>query len=206
MGEVERRTAALQGLTEDGSPRGEDEWNKTLFDESWVRRGPADRLVLMVKDPWTLFAYWTVEEWRKGMVGEHFETEWGGLPFSLRLHQVNDPEYNGENARFTSTADVHPGRDRWYFRGVEPGRRYLAEFGTWTIHGEFFAILRSNVTETPPEPESAGEPSVRFRKMEPVPGGPSGKRGGAFPGSDEPWSESFDGYSLREDGKRGEKQ
>jgi uncharacterized protein len=174
---------------------------KIWMDESWSREGIADRLVLMTKDPWTVFAYWTVSASRKEMVQEHFETGWDQLPWMLRLSDVTDMEYDGYCAHKQTIVSIHPRDDHWYFRGIHSGRRYIAELGTRTIRDDLFVLLRSNVAATPPVAEEQGASSRRFVPVsEPKrPAGATVRTGHPyFPSQDIPWSERFNGYSLEE--------
>ncbi|MFC4078320.1 DUF4912 domain-containing protein [Salinithrix halophila] len=170
-----------------------------LSDESWDQRGTPDRLTLLVKNPWTLWAYWRVGDLRRRMTCEHFESDWAHLPFSLRLCNVTDLSYDGEYAHSCRVENVGPFDDRWYINGLEPGRLYLAEFGTWTIEGRFFALLRSNTVEAPPTRERRTSPLIAFGERSDSSRKEVAKS--AHPSSvplaiKEPWAEQFSGYTL----------
>lgn len=124
----------------------------SLFDETWQWRWSVSRLVLLVKEPTTVFAYWEVDEQKRRLVSKHFQTDWYSLPFYLQLYDVTDVYFNGYNAQSTKRIQVHPDADNWYVHDVQPLRNYVMDFGTTTLQGEFFTILRSNVVQTPPEP------------------------------------------------------
>lgn len=123
-----------------------------LFDDSWTRKWNVNRLVLMVRDPHRLFAYWEVDDFKRKLVSEHFQTEWDNLPFYLRIHDVTDLMFDGYNSHSVSLIRVRPQSDNWYLNQVSSGRSYVADFGTTTWQGEFFALVRSNVVQTPPVP------------------------------------------------------
>jgi hypothetical protein len=131
---------------------GEASFDESLFDESWKRHWQTNRLVLLVKEPTTIFAYWEVDEIRRKLISEHFQSDWSRLPFFLQLYDVTDILFDGSNAHSTRRIPVFPDSDNWYIHDVEPRRTYLLDFGTTTFHGNFFTILRSNVVTTPPEP------------------------------------------------------
>jgi len=133
-----------------------------LFDDSWTRKWEINRLVLMVRDPTRLFAYWEVDDLRKKLVSDHFQAEWDNLPFYLRLHDVSDLVFNGYNSHSVRPTKVHSQCDNWYLSDLRPGRSYVTDFGTTTWKGEFFALLRSNVIQTPPLPMYDMAPQVRF--------------------------------------------
>ncbi|MFC4767613.1 DUF4912 domain-containing protein [Effusibacillus consociatus] len=184
----------------------------SLFDESWSRNSQTNRLVVMVKEPTALFAYWEIEEIRKRAISEHFQSAWTSLPFFLQVYDVTHIRFNGYNPNSTHRIPVQPMSDNWYIHGVEPGRNYQVDFGTTTLHGHFFTILRSNIVETPPVSDSRRkEPFIRFGKLH------TGNDQGlevsnqseqADPSFDfqtairqtsvldQPWENLFDGYTL----------
>ncbi|GMA65092.1 DUF4912 domain-containing protein [Alicyclobacillus fastidiosus] len=125
-----------------------------LFDESWNRQWLVSRLVLLVKEPQVLFAYWEVDEQKRRLVSKHFETGWDHLPFYLQLYDITDIDFDGFNAHRTERIQVHPYADNWYVNGIKPQRSNVMDFGTTTLRGDFFTILRSNVVQTPPQPSN----------------------------------------------------
>jgi hypothetical protein len=178
-----------------------------LYDESWSRTWQSNRLMLLVKEPTTVFAYWEVDDLRKKLIGRHFQCDWSRLPFFLQLYDVTDIHFDGNHAHSTRQIPVFPDSDNWYIHHVEPCRRYLIDFGTTTIHGKFFTILRSNIVETPPlrsfrQQDSYVQFGQRYQsnQMEPT-----------FLGHDKqakkkkthtsqvpsvPYEDAFDGYSV----------
>ena len=170
------------------------ELDQAHLDESWTRASNRNRLVLMVKDATTLFAYWELNELRKRLVSEHFQAEWTNLPCSLQLYDVTDIHFDGYNAHATHRIGVDPNGDNYYLHHLLPGRRYLVDFGITTLSGRFFTILRSNIAETPPPADGGAEPTVKFAALQPVEPELRMMR--------EPWHEQFDGYSLQQ-GKGG---
>ncbi|PTM58406.1 hypothetical protein C8J48_0989 [Desmospora activa DSM 45169] len=177
------------------------EWKEDsrLWEEEWVQTGIEDRLILMAKDPWTLFAHWRVSPLQQRLVCRHFESEWGRLPFSLRLCDVTDLHYDGKHAHSIRVENTHPLADRYWLAGVTPGRHYLAEWGTWTLEGHFFTLLCSNVVKTPRILE---ERNRAVLKMEPV---ASEKTTATtdlekpfYPDIADRWNDRFDGYTWVE--------
>lgn len=166
------------------------ELDPSFFNETWTRNSNRNRLVLMVKEPTILFAYWEVNELRKRLVSEHFQTEWTNLPFYLQVYDVTDIQFDGYNAHAVDRVAVHPNGDNYYLHHLQPQRRYLVDLGTTTLAGRFFTILRSNVVEMPPLAEGGAVPTVRFAALEPVEP--------ELPMLREAWHEQFDGYSIRQ--------
>lgn len=108
---------------------------------------------------------------------------------------MTDIYFNGYNAHRVFQLSVPPDADNWYINGVESRRRYLADLGIQVIEGGFFAILRSNIVETPPSRESfMREPFIKFAPLHESAVGKTGT----------PWHEQFTGYTLVE--RKGEKE
>jgi hypothetical protein len=186
---------------------------REITDVSWTRTSQRNRLVMMVKDPTTLFAYWEVDTLHKQLICEHFHTDWGQLELVLQVYDVSDILFDGGNAHSMQRIWVHPDSDNWYITELYPGRTYLADVGTITRQGKFFSILRSNAAETPQQADRRKlEPSVRFGVMNRQPNeyaaatvsvsdqGAKVSTSGLRPFHRiESWHEQFDGYHLVRD-------
>lgn len=125
-------------------------WDPSLWDETWDRTN-LNGLMLMVKDPTTIFAYWEVDATRRALISEHFKSAWSNLPLYLQLYDVSDRIFNGENAHSVRRIQVHPDSDNFYIHDVESQRYYILDLGTLTLSGTFFSILRSNALQMPPQ-------------------------------------------------------
>jgi hypothetical protein len=166
----------------------------TLFDESWQRSFGENRLVILAKEPRTIHAYWEVDSLHKRLICEHFNSDWANLPFFLQVYDVTDIYFNGQNAHEKRLVQVHPYADNWYVHGLLPNRNYVVDFGTTTLNRQFFAILRSNVTQMPKEQsEITPQLGVRFSTF--VAG--SEDESTHFPhGGTVPYEIEFDGYDV----------
>ncbi|RIV18183.1 DUF4912 domain-containing protein [Alicyclobacillaceae bacterium I2511] len=121
----------------------------SIFDETWNRDWNLDRLVLLCREPTVVFAYWSTSATRKDLVSKHFQSDWNQLPFFLRLYDVTDILFDGENAQESQVYPVQPQSDHWYMPNLEPDRDYVVDFGTQTLVGKFFPLLRSAPVHTP---------------------------------------------------------
>lgn len=174
-------------------------------EENWTRTWQITRLILLVREPTSLFAYWEIDDNRKKILSDHFRQEWAGLPLFIKLHDVTDIIFDGNNAHSTRTNQVHPNSDNWYFHNVQPGRHYIVEISALTSSNSFLTILRSNTVGTPPKYfESNLESKIRFSK----PSLQDTKKQGEFskypislPGK---WRDRFTGYNLVKIEKGGE--
>lgn len=157
-----KEQAVLANVAACGDELQGNPYDETLFDESWKRTWQTNRIVLMLKEPNTLFVYWEVDNLRKSLLAEHFQTGWANMPLFLQLSDVTLIDFNGYNAVSTRRIQVNWNAENWYIHQVEPGRRYMADLGTTTLKGDFFCILRSNIVETPPWPRRGLQPSLQF--------------------------------------------
>jgi hypothetical protein len=149
-----------------------------------------DDLVVLPIDPSSLFAYWEVSEERKRLVEQHFRCDWAILPKILRVYDVNCIEFNGDNANGSRSIPIDDGANRWIIREALPACSYCIDYGTTTIDGRFFTILRSNAVSTPPLEEYASMGEIQRSNAN-----LSGIKD--LPQRDLPeWTERFTGYSL----------
>jgi hypothetical protein len=107
-----------------------------------------DKAVLMVKDPWWLFAYWEVTPRRRQDVLEKvniqgFEVE----KTVLRVYDVTDTGVDCPSCFFDIELNFFA--DQWHIDAGKPDRQWMVEVGVRTRHGRFFAFVRSNVVRTP---------------------------------------------------------
>ena len=105
-----------------------------------------DRLVVMVRDPYWLHAYWELSgrsvDRAQAAMGQHWHT---AKPV-LRLFQVADDG----NARHSRDIEIHGGVNNWYLDVKDPPNEYRCEIGYLAADGNFYAMARSNTVATPP--------------------------------------------------------
>ncbi|MDD4169100.1 MAG: DUF4912 domain-containing protein [Desulfotomaculaceae bacterium] len=211
----------MKRLNESGKLRGDNlvvpevntpgllDLDSSILDESWKRNWQVNRLVLLVKEPTTLFVYWEVDDSRKQLISDHFQCVWAELPFFLQVYDVTDLEFNGYNANFSFRIPVRPLSDHWVITGVQAERRYIVDFGTTTLTGGFFTIIRSNIEATPP-PHSGRklEPYLRLATWPKPDNNQTGitkKKIVRSPRIEDSWLRQFDGYTFvhSEGGQKG---
>ncbi len=108
-----------------------------------------DRLTLLARDPWWIFAYWEVtpHTWEncRNQVGAHVT-----LKEVLRIYDITDiPELNISRAHSFFDIEITPFADNWYINVGQPGRSFCAELGLRTPEGKFYPLVRSNIVRTP---------------------------------------------------------
>lgn len=109
-----------------------------------------DRLVVMVRDPYWLHAYWelarpTVERARAAL-GQ----EWHTAKPMLRLYEVCELSATMPEAEtLLRHIEIHGGVNNWYIDVVDPPKSYRLEIGYRAASGRFYTLARSNTVRTP---------------------------------------------------------
>ncbi|SEO02782.1 DUF4912 domain-containing protein [Paenibacillus sp. OV219] len=145
-----------------------------------------DRLVLLPRDPKTLYVYWMLTERRIRMIEQHFHCAWHELPKWLRVYDVSYTAFNGDNANRSWDIQVNSDADNWFIKEMSAGTVFCVDFGTTAIDGRFITLLRSNVAATPrlSSEHSSAENNSVWASVEPI--------------KQPDWAESFTGYSIAE--------
>ena len=104
-----------------------------------------NKAVLMVRDPWTIYAYWELSQDIEDSVRQDIESK--GLTPSkmiLRVYNVTNDE-----AKAAFDFELTGWVSSWYVHTPEPGNMWMVELGLVSTNGEFFCIARSNIVQTP---------------------------------------------------------
>jgi hypothetical protein len=109
-------------------------------------RQAQDRLVVMVRDPYWLHAYWELApqsvERAQSALGQH----WHATRPVLRVFHV---ESDGAS-ELHREIPIHGGVKHWYVDVQNPPQQYRMEIGYLTAGGQFYCLARSNTVTTPP--------------------------------------------------------
>ena len=109
-----------------------------------------DRLVVMVRDPYWLHAYWELRrhsvERARAALGQH----WHGARPVLRLVEVVRDGTTSSVRRVVRDIEIHGGVNNWYIDVHEPPRSFQVEIGYLATDGRFVCLARSNTVSTPP--------------------------------------------------------
>lgn len=119
-----------------------------------------DRLVLLVRDPHTIFAYWEVTPTTRVQALRTLGVEAEGAREVLRVYDVTFVTFTGDNAWLSLDVELTPGAESWYVNVSRPGASYCAEVGLRTSTGRFLPLVRSNTVTTP---RSSPSPDTRVR-------------------------------------------
>lgn len=123
-----------------------------------------DRLVLLPRDPWWVFAYWEVTPAVRGNALRSLGAEAEGARDVLRVYDVTFLTFTGANAWFSFDVELTPGADHWYVNVPRPAATYLAEIGLRTRADRFVPLVRSSTVSTPRSAPSA-DTAVRWVEL-----------------------------------------
>jgi len=104
-----------------------------------------DRLVVMVRDPYWLHAYWELSLQSIQRAQAALRQHWHAARPVLRLFQVSDDDA----ARLVRTLDIHGGVSNWYIDVQDPPEQFQLDIGYLTANDHFHRLARSNTVSTP---------------------------------------------------------
>ncbi len=121
------------------------------FDQTQGKAGAAvkDRLIVMVRGPFWLHAYWELTP--QGIVRAQaaLGQEWHGAQPMLRVLVVTSGSATTTSERVLREIPIHGGVQNWYVDVQAPPRTYRLEIGYLTSSRKFHSLARSNVVSTP---------------------------------------------------------
>jgi hypothetical protein len=110
------------------------------------KRDIQDRLVVMVRDPYWLHAYWELNPRTVERAQSALGQNWHGTKPVLRVFRV---AADG-SAEIHREIFIHGGVSHWYVDVQNPPQQYRMEAGYLTAGGQFYCLVRSNTVTTPP--------------------------------------------------------
>ena len=108
-----------------------------------------DRLVVMVRDPFWLHAYWELSRQGVERAEAALGQEWHAAKPILRLLQVSSSGTTTAAESLVRDIEIHGGVNNWYIDVQDPPKSYRLEIGYRGPSGRFFVLARSNVVSTP---------------------------------------------------------
>lgn len=108
------------------------------------------RIVILVRDPWWIFAYWDIRREKEEETVKRIKSD-GGLPVKtiLRIYDVTDINFNGKNAHSYFDIELKGLAVNWYINVGSPDRSWIVDIGIATKDGSFYLLARSNTIKTP---------------------------------------------------------
>jgi len=113
-----------------------------------------ERIVVMVRDPYWLHAFWEVKRQSVERVQAAMSQDWHTARPYLRLLEVSDGGSSSGSERVIRDIEVHGGVSNWYVHVDNSPSSYRLELGYMGSTGRFYPLVRSNVVSTP-EPGSS---------------------------------------------------
>ena len=112
------------------------------------RQAVRDRMVVMVRGPHWLHAFWEVSPRSIARAEAALGQDWHAARPVLRLLQLENGLQGSPSERVVRTIEVHGGVKNWFVDIREPMRCRL-EIGYLTAAGRLHALARSNAVSTP---------------------------------------------------------
>jgi hypothetical protein len=112
-------------------------------DEALARQ---DRLVVMVRDPYWLHAYWELSPRSIDRAQAAMGQRWHGAKPVLRVFKIQPDSA----ALLERDIQIHGGVRNWYVDVQDPPADYRLEIGYLAVDGFFYCLARSNEVSTPP--------------------------------------------------------
>lgn len=114
-----------------------------------------DEIVLLVKDPYWLYAYWELSDAKREELTHRFgPTAWEKSHPLLRVYDLTDHPYDFLRAPFFEIA-ITDMADNWYIHTGQPSRTFCVDLGRWFPEYGFVTITRSNIVTTPADKPSS---------------------------------------------------
>ena len=104
-----------------------------------------DRLVVMVRDPYWLHAFWELSQHSVDRAQAALGQHWHSAQPSLRVFSIKD---TGTEI-LEKTIAIHGGVSNWYVDVQDPPCEFRMEIGYLTEAGSFYCLARSNSVNTP---------------------------------------------------------
>ncbi len=134
LAENRRRAAQTKDLTTGGGRNG---------------RRLRDRLVVMVRDPFWLHAFWELTRKSVERAEAALGQDWHGAKPVLRLLRVGGQNTTTTTESLVRTIEIHGGVNNWYIHVESPPQSFRLDIGYQGPSGRFHSLARSNVVTTP---------------------------------------------------------
>ncbi len=107
-----------------------------------------DKLVLLVRDPWWIFAYWEVRPNREREILDELRRQRLQKDKTvLRIYDIAGTSVSRPNSFFDIELNFFA--NNWYVDVGKPDTDWVAELGVRATNGRFLAMVRSNTVKTP---------------------------------------------------------
>lgn len=110
-----------------------------------------DRMVLMVRDPNWIFAYWEISATKQQEFSNQYGADaWSSSRSVLRVYDITGIDsFNGANANDFMDIPISDYVDSWHIDVARPNSTFCVDLGRLFPDGTFITLLRSNIVQTP---------------------------------------------------------
>lgn len=112
----------------------------------------ADRIVLMVRDPYWLQAVWEITRQTVERARVALGQQWHLAKPVLRLVELDPEGVEIGDRRVIRDIEIHGAVNNWYIDVADPPRSFQVDLGYVVPGGKFHVLARSNVVTTRPGP------------------------------------------------------
>ena len=119
-----------------------------------------DRLVVMVRDPYWLHAYWELSRKSVERAKVALGPFWHGARPVLRLCEVLRDGTTTSSRQLVRDVEIHGGVNNWYIDVYHPPKSYQLDIGYLAAEGKFYCLARSNVVSTPRRPSATPSTAI----------------------------------------------
>ncbi len=113
----------------------------------WQDQYGDNRCVLMIRDPYWCYIYWDLSSDRHEEI--HREIPAKAAKLILRVYDITDIEFDGNNAHRNMDIEISAAANNWYINVWAADRAYCVDLGLVYPDGHFIVLARSNVVTTP---------------------------------------------------------
>lgn len=110
-----------------------------------------DKIVLQVRDPWWIHAYWEVTPGTLDRLKDERKDEFYKAKRTLRIYDISQIMFDGKNAHRYFDIQLNEHVNNWYIDTAGPSRSWCVDLGLLFADGRFITIVRSNTVHTPQE-------------------------------------------------------
>lgn len=110
-----------------------------------------DKIVLQVRDPWWIHAYWEVTPGTFDRLKDELKDEFYKARRILRVYDISYIIFDGKNAHRAFDIQLNEHTHNWYIDTAGPGRSWCVDLGLLLANGRFITIVHSNTVHTPLE-------------------------------------------------------
>jgi len=110
-----------------------------------------DKIVLQVRDPWWIHAYWEINDSTYERLKNEFKDEFYRAKQILRIYDVSQIIFDGTNTHSFFDIQINEHSNNWYIDTGGPGKSWCVDLGLLLTDGRFIMIVRSNTVFTPIE-------------------------------------------------------